>query len=176
MRKKIYIWLLAALTLMPTVPVHADPADMSLTPGQVESIKQHCVDAQGQLQRIQRNDAVTRTNRGRNYDAIIKLMTALNNRVTTNSINAPKLSETSASLQRKFQQFYDDFTNYDTSLTATIRKSCQTEPEVFYASLTQTRGLRVQLSNDIRDMDKLALDYLAATVELKNTISGNTQR
>ncbi|HEX4662248.1 MAG TPA: hypothetical protein VH144_01405 [Candidatus Saccharimonadales bacterium] len=163
----VAILLLATAT---TAVTRADPADITLSQDQLDTIRTNCTEAEGQLQRVQRADAVSRTNRGRAYDATLQLMAAFNSRVAINKVSAPKLAENTTALQAKFEQFYNDFTRYDSSMTSTTRVKCQDQPAVFYATLTQTRGLRVQLANDIRDMDKLIDEYTAAVAELKTTV------
>lgn len=157
-------------------PVFADAADTNLTPKHIATIRQNCIEAQSTLQRIQRNDVVVRTNRGRSYDGMLKLMDALNARIKSNSVIAPKLEDIRASLQQKFKQFYSDFTKYDSSITDTIHIGCGSQPEVFYATLTQTRGLRVQLANDIKDMDMEISNYKTAVAELRDSIRGLPKR
>lgn len=174
MKRRILSLACVAIILLATATssiTHADPADMVLSQEQLNAIRANCIDAEGQLQRVQHSDAVVRTNRGRAYDATLQLMAAFNSRVAINKANAPKLAEDTAALQAKFQQFYNDFTRYDTSMTNTIHVKCQDQPAVFYATLTQTRGLRLQLANDVHDMDKLVDDYTLAITDLKAAIT-----
>lgn len=176
MKKRIFSWMVIAALLLAVLNSSvtlADPADLTLSQEQLTAIKANCIDAQSQLQRVQRSDTVARTNRGRGYDATLRLMAALNSRVTLNKLNLPKLVENTTALQTKFNQLYNDFTKYNNSMSNTISIKCQNQPAVFYATLTQTHGLRVQLAGDIRDMDKIVDDYGTAVNELKDIVTKN---
>lgn len=176
MKRRIFCWIVLLTLLVAVANSHvtlADPADVTLSQEQLTAIKANCISAQSQLQRVLRSDTVARTNRGRAYDITLRLMAALNSRVVLNKINLPKLAENTTALQSKFNQLYNDFTKYNNSMTNTINLKCQNQPAVFYATLTQTRGLRVQLAGDIRDMDRLVDDYAAAVNELKDIVTKN---
>lgn len=151
----------------PAFPVFADAAEMNLSAEHVSAIRQNCIESQGILQRVQRSDLATRTNRGRTYDSTLKLMQALNIRVVANDIKAPALNKHRIDLNDKFAAFKSNFVRYDASMNNTIRIACENQPEVFYASLTQTRGLRNQLAADIKEMDGLVGQYRAVVSELE---------
>lgn len=174
-RKQILLALSAFVVLVvPATSVSADAADMNLSQEHISVIRQNCLEAQGILQRVQRNDLVVRTNRGRTYDSILRLMQALNTRAVANSINVTALEQQRSALNDKFTDFKNNFVKYDAGMNSTIRISCEGQPEVFYASLTQTRGLRNQLAADIKEMDSLAGQYRATVGELQVTLSNVT--
>lgn len=149
---------------------YADPADAALTDAQLQAISRSCIAAQGQIQRVQVSDKVARTNRGSSYAALIRLMQALNQRTADNNFDTTTLTLTAAAAEAKYQQFISDYTKYDNTMDEVVRMSCQSQPAVFYAALTQTRGLRVQLANDVRGLDEIVAQYQAATADLATRV------
>jgi hypothetical protein len=151
--------------------------DQQLTASQEAAVTRSCKSAQQQIKRVQQQDTITRTNRGRAYQGtILELMASLNSRVVLNKGDASKLIEVTNTLQSRFAEFYNDFTKYDAKMGDLITfTDCQSQPAVFYASLTQARGMRLQLADDTKAMDQLISDYAGQVDTLQaNLTAGKT--
>ncbi len=151
----------------------ADSADQQPTASQLGAIAGSCKSAQQQIKRVELQDSITRTNRGRAYQGnILQLMASFNSRVALNKRNASKLTEITNTLQTKFSVFYDNFTKYDAKLVELVNLAdCQKQPAVFYAALTQTRGMRQQLAGDTKEMDQLIAEYLVQVEVLHTSLA-----
>lgn len=158
--------LLAFSPLLAQAPTPGS-APAGLTEQKIATIRQNCVDAQSNLQRIQRSDVVSRTNRGRSYEETLRLMAAFNGRLAYNKINEPRLNEIATELQKNFTVFYGDYTNYENTLEQVIRVNCVDQPVSFYQLLVQARGQRLQLKNDVDAMQRLIDEYAARLNALK---------
>jgi len=163
------IWL-AAVSLLQPLHAFADPADSALSQDNLTIISRTCVAAQGQLARVQINDKLVRINRGGSYSSLLKLMNSFNSRAASNNYDVSSLVPLSSSLSDKYQQFVGDFTKYDNSMDNVVQMNCQNQPAVFYSALTQTRGLRVQLAGDIKDMDQVVDQYQQSVVQFRATV------
>lgn len=175
--KKITLLGLASLLVATTLfsPVNAQEATENiLTEQKVSIIRANCQAAQGILQRVQRNDIVTRTNRGRSYEATLTLMAAFNSRAALNKINEPRLVQATAQLQSKFVEFYDHYTKHQNDLKAVLAIKCKEKPEEFYQLLTTARSSRIRLKSDVDQMSVLIKDYGQIVRELTKTAPKQT--
>lgn len=163
------VWT-ATVALLQPLHVFADPADTVLTQDNLNIIEQTCVSAQGQLARVQINDKLVRINRGGDYNSLIRLMQALDARAASNNYDTSSLIPIAGSLSDKYQQFASDFTKYDNTVDNVIQMNCRSQPAVFYSALTQARGLRAQLANDIKEMDTLVDQYQQLVTQFKGIV------
>lgn len=142
-----------------------------LTDQYIESIRVGCSDALRGLLRVQKTEAATRVNRGREYEALIKLVAAFNSRIVLNKLDAPVLTSTAARLQTKFSTFQEDYLDYARKVDGTLKINCKQAPVTFYDSLTAARDARAKVAADVRDMDTLLDEYQKGLDELKIKLS-----
>lgn len=138
-----------------------------LEPEKVEAIRNNCLSAQSAIQRTQMSDIVTRTNKGRSYEYILRLMASLNSRIALNKLSESRMSEVTSELQNKFNQFYGHYTEYETSIDRALRINCVEQPEAFYGALEIVRANRATLTNDKREMRQLIDEYDQLVTDLR---------
>lgn len=136
------------LTLISVPMVHAE--SVTLTDSHIQTIKANCASAQSSMRQLQLTEAGTRNNRGRSYESISKLMTALNSRVVLNKLSIPPLTVSTTEMEKRFMTFKKDYDDYYDSLAATIKLPCTSQPVTFYDSLVNTRALRAKVAQDIK--------------------------
>lgn len=164
--------LFASLVAFLSTP-NVSAATETLGDTQIELIRQNCVAAQSNMQRLEQNETVTRRNRGANYESILKLMAAFNGRTAFNKLNVPNLVSITADVEKKKAEFNENYINYNNSLKVTMKlANCKEQPVTFYDYLTQTRELRVKLSTSIEDIDRLLDSYQTSLDNLKRSVYG----
>lgn len=155
--KRAFILFSVFLTLGVSPVVRAEP--VPLTDEYIASIKAGCSDAlQGMLQ-VQRTEAATRVNRGREYETLLRLMAAFNSRVVLNKLDVPTLTSTSARMQSKFSEFQRHYLEYADRVDATLEVNCKVAPVTFYDHLTAARDARAQVADDVVAIEELLDEY-----------------
>lgn len=150
------------------LPMAAQSAELS--PEKLEIIRTNCRAAQSSIQRTQKSDIVTRTNRGRSYEYILQLMASLNSRIALNKLNQPRMVAVTSELQTKFNQFYGHYTEYEAGVDQILRQRCNENPAEFYKSLQELRVKRAQLTQDITEMRQLIDEYDQLVLQLHATV------
>lgn len=150
-----------------TTAVRAQDGLAELNEEKVQTIRLNCVAAQVSIQRLQNSDVVARTNRGRSYENILKLMAAFNTRVAANKLSEPKLIETTGQMQRRVTEFYTHYDTYRDTIEKLVHMNCREQPISFYQELEQLRRQREVLKNDVATLDKYVADYAALVADLR---------
>ncbi len=163
--KRTLLVFAALLTLLATPTVNA--AAQPLTDQYIASIKAGCTDALRGILRVQKSEAVTRVNRGHEYEALLKLVAAFNSRIVINNRDAPALTSTAAKLPAKFSAFQQHYLDYADKVDDTLEVNCKDAPVTFYDKLTLMREARAKVAADIRDMNVLLDEYQNGLNELK---------
>ncbi|MFS8118187.1 MAG: hypothetical protein ACMG55_06800, partial [Microcoleus sp.] len=165
--------LFLAVVIGATGVAFADSADQQPAPSQLSAIAGSCKVAQQQIKRVELQDSITRTNRGHAYQGnMLQLMASFNSRAALNKRDVSKLAEITNTLQTKFSVFYDDFTKYDAKLVELVNLAdCQKQPALFYAALTQARGMRQQLADDTKEMDQLIAEYFVQVGVIRTSLA-----
>lgn len=138
-----------------------------LTDQYIASIKVGCADALQGILQVQRTEAATRVNRGREYESLLRLMAAFNSRIVLNKLDAPVLTGAASRLQTRFDQFHRDYLDYADKMDATLDINCKEAPVTFYDSLTAARQARAKVAEDVVEMDKLLSEYQQGLETLK---------
>lgn len=163
--KRSLLFFSVFLTLLVSPVTRAESAP--LTDQYIASIKAGCTDALQGILRVQKSEAATRVNRGREYESLLRLVAAFNSRVVLNKQEAPALTSTAARLQTKFTDFRNHYLDYADKIDATLEINCKTAPVTFYDNLTAAREARAKVATDIKDMDTLLDEYQKHLDELK---------
>lgn len=167
--KRAFLLFSAFLAVTASPMVRAETTE-PLTDQHIAAIRVGCADAlQGMLQ-VQRTEAATRVNRGREYESLLRLVAAFNSRVVLNKLDAPALTGTASRMQDRFSQFQQHYLDYADKMDATLDINCKEAPVTFYDSLTETREARAQVAADVVEMDKLLGEYQAGLDKLKGEL------
>lgn len=139
-------------------------------------IQSKCQVAHDNLDLLRRRDLVARTNRGREYENIVKQLEAFTQRVRHNRLDAGRLGTTTQQFKIAVDQFRDAYLRYDDSLSELLQTDCRTKPDVFALKLEESRVLRAETAVSATRAEELALNYreLVATLAGPN-INGAAQ-
>ena len=163
--KRAFLLFSAFLCLVASPMVRAE--SVPLTEQHIEAIKVGCADALQGILRVERTEAATRVNRGREYESLLRLIAAFNSRVVLNKQEAPALTSTAARLQSKFTDFRTHYLDYADKTDATLEINCKVAPVTFYDNLTATREARALVAADVSEMESLLDEYQKNLDELK---------
>lgn len=149
---------------------HGD--DTVITDDQIQVIKSRCTDIQATLNQLHQNDALLRVNRGAVYQAISdKLMVPLNQRIASNQLDGGDLVKITAEYNGAYQQFYNAFKDYDTSLTSAMGIDCTKQPTTFYSQLNDARSKRLALQAANQRLVELATNYRTTFDQIKSRLA-----
>ncbi len=163
--KRTVLFMAALLSVVVSPMVRAE--SVPLTDEHIASIRVSCTDAKQGILQVQRTEAVTRVNRGREYEDVLKLLAAFNSRVVLNKLDAPLLTSTTSKMQTKFADFQRHYLDYANRIDDTLEINCKDAPVSFYDSLTAAREVRAQVAGDIREMRQLMDQYQQGLNEMK---------
>jgi hypothetical protein len=124
-----------------------------------ELIIANCQSAQSIINQVEKADAVARINRGRAYNETLNLLFAMNTRLASNKIAAPKLTELTSEFEHQLTIFRDDYDNYDDILNSAIKTNCHQRPAEFYKQLVNARDSRIKLATDVTNLSQLIDSY-----------------
>lgn len=155
----VFLTILAS----PMVSAQAQP----LTDEHIAAIRAGCTNALRGMLQVQKSEAVTRVNRGRAYETLLRSTAAFNSRIVLNKLDAPALISTSAKMEGNFTQFRDHYLEYADRVDAALDINCKDAPVTFYDALTRARDARALVATDVRDMEALLDEYQKGLDELK---------
>ena len=164
--RKIVVGVMLFVVVTAVVPAVVFAAD-ELNEVRLNTIRANCVAAQSTIQRIGRNDTTSRINRGRDYDAVLRLFYAMNTRLSANNITEPKLAEITKSFETELQNFRSRYNTYNGNYKASVDINCVSRPADFYSSLDKTRDSRQEINNSIRKLNELIDNYRTVIAELQ---------
>jgi hypothetical protein len=144
-----------------------------LTDQYIAAIKVGCTDALQGMLRVQKTEAVTRVNRGREYETLLRYIAAFNSRVILNLQEAPALTSTAAKIQTGFDTFRRDYLDYANKVDAALAINCKTAPVTFYDKLSAARDARAKVAADIQSINGLLDEYQKYLDELKGQLLKN---
>lgn len=167
--KRTVLFMAALLSVVVSPMVRAE--SVPLTDEHIASIRVSCADAKQGILQVQRTEAVTRVNRGREYEDVLKLLAAFNSRVVLNKLDAPLLTSTTSKMQTKFADFQRHYLAYANRLDDTLEINCKEAPVSFYDNLTAAREARALVASDIREMSRLLDQYQQGLNEMKTILA-----
>ena len=172
--KRFSIFVAVFLILVSSPVVRAEATD-PLTDEYIAAIREGCSDALRGILQVQKSEAVTRVNRGREYESTLRLMVALNTRIVANKLDAPVLTSASSRLQSRFSDFQEHYLEYADKMDATLAINCKQAPVSFYDSLTGARAARAVVAEDIKKLEVVLDEYQAGLDTFRATISQREQ-
>lgn len=145
-------------------------SDADMTPDKLELIKSRCSSSQFALQQIEKRDAVSRINRGRAYDQVLRQVSAFNSRFAYNKISSPDLIQITSDLQSAVDTFRADFDKYDTDLSDAMKVDCKQKPADYYAMILKARDDRSAVGDQVATVTTLIAQYRAAIVNYQDKV------
>ena len=145
-------------------------AQSDITADRLEIIKSRCTNSQFALQQIQKRDAVSRINRGRSYDQLLRQVSAFNGRFAYNRINAPDLVQITADIQSAVDIFRANYDRYDTDLSDAQKIDCKQKPADYYITILRSRDDRKTVGDQVTRIAELMARYRATIVNYEGTV------
>lgn len=141
-----------------------------VTQEKFDTIQQRCTSSQLAVQQIEKRDAVSRINRGRAYDQMLRQVSAFNSRLAYNKISAPDLIGLTNQMQTAVNKFRDAFDQYDTDLSHSLQVDCKTKPAEYYNLIIKAREDRKIVNDQIKTISDLMNQYRDAVIKFKDTL------
>jgi hypothetical protein len=150
-----------------SVAASAQSAD--ITSDKLDLIKSRCTNSQFALQQIEKRDAVSRINRGRAYDQMLRQVSAFNSRFAYNKISSPDLIDITAQLQDAVDAFRSSYDRYDTDITDALKIDCKQKPADYYNVILKARDDRSAVGNQVTKIVDLMGQYRSAIEKYRET-------
>ncbi len=145
-------------------------AETDVSSDMLDMIRSRCSNSQFALQEIQKRDAVSRINRGRDYDQMLRQISAFNSRFTYNKINTPDLIDLTTQLQGAVDTFRSNYDHYDTDLSDALRVDCKQKPADYYAVIVKARDDRNAVGDQVTKIVDLMNQYRGAIAKYRETV------
>lgn len=136
----------------------------TLSSDMLETIRDRCTNSQFALQQIEKRDAVSRINRGRAYDQMLRQLFALNSRFAYNKISSPELIQITTDIQKAVDEFRAQYDRYDTDIADALKIDCRQKPADYYDIIIRAREDRNAVGAQVRKIEQLAKGYREAVV------------
>ena len=162
--------MFSAFLVVASSPMVRAETTEPLTDQHIAAIRIGCADALQGILQVQRTEAATRVNRGREYESLLRLVASFNSRIVLNKLDAPALTSTASRMQTRFTEFQQHYLDYADNADATLDINCKEAPVTFYDSLTETREARARVAADVAEMDRLLAEYQAGLDKLKDEL------
>ena len=137
----------------------------SLSNEMLDTIRARCSSSQFALQQIEKRDAVSRINRGRAYDQMLRQLSAFNSRFAYNKISSPDLIQYTTELQDAIDAFRTSYDRYDTDITNALKVNCKEKPSEYYAVILKAREDRNTVGAQVSKIEELTAKYREAIVK-----------
>jgi len=145
-------------------------ASVTISDDKLETIRTRCSNSQFALQQIEKRDAVSRINRGRDYDQMMRQISAFNSRFAYNKINMPDLVQISSDLQSAVDEFRSSYDTYDNDIASALKVNCKQDPSQYYGYIVQARTDRAVIGEKVQSINDLIAKYRAAIVTYQETL------
>jgi len=161
----------AVIAVLAVQPAYLLAQPLVLTSEQLDALGTSCSTVQISLQKLQRSDAVSRINHGRDYDQLLKQVGAFNGRLAYNKINLPQLSQIASDMQATVEQFRTIYNSYDALLDSAINRRCQDDPADFYNQIVKARDQRDTVYATIGVLDAMIVKYRDEVQKYRTTLT-----
>lgn len=165
MKKRLVILFALALSFVP-----GSASAATLSPGRVSAISQQCAVIQTILDQLQRRDLVARTNRGRAYEAQIKQIDALSQRLRANNLSSELVDAPATTFKAVVESFRAAYVTYDDSMTVLRQIDCRVKPQEFALKLEEIKVFRHALGIEVTKGEDALGQYRAAVLSLRETL------
>ena len=164
MKKKIAFTVLVLVAALLPLALHAQN---SLDPARLQAIRQNCATIQTILSQQQKRDLVTRTNRGRGYEAQNKQIDALQRRLIANNIASPALDPLVREYKDRVDAFRQAYVRYDDHMTVIRQVDCREKPDTFATLLAELKVMRQEVGVEVVKGDEVLARLRQSLVDLK---------
>lgn len=137
----------------------------SLSDDMLDTIRARCSNSQFALQQIEKRDAVSRINRGRAYDQMLRQLSAFNSRFAYNKISSPDLIQYTTELQDAVDAFRNSYDRYDTDIANALKVNCKEKPSEYYTLIVKAREDRNTVGAQVSKIEELMGKYREAIVK-----------
>jgi hypothetical protein len=144
-------------------------AQTDLSEDMLDTIRARCSNSQFALQQIEKRDAVSRINRGRAYDQILRQVSAFNSRFTYNKTNTPDLIDLTTQLQSAVDAFRTSYDRYDTDISEAMKVDCKLKPADYYGVILKARDDRNTVGEQVTKIVDLMNQYRDAIIRYRET-------
>lgn len=134
-------------------------AQTDLSNDMLNAIRSRCSSSQFAVRQIEKRDAVSRINRGRDYDQTLRQVSAMNSRFAYNKVNAPDLIQITTDLQQAVDAFRSNYDRYDTDLTNALQINCKDKPADYYNMIEKARSDRAAVGDQVNHIVDLMKQY-----------------
>lgn len=148
----------------------ANAQSAGLAADKLNLIKSQCSNSQFALQQIEKRDAVSRINRGRAYDQMLRQTSAFNSRFAYNKISSPDLIQFTSDLQSAVDAFRADYDHYDTDVSDALKVDCKQKPSDYYNVILKARDDRSAVGGEVNQISDLIAQYRAAIVNYQEAL------
>jgi hypothetical protein len=145
-------------------------SDSDMTNDKLELVKTRCSSSQFALQQIEKRDAVSRINRGRAYDQMLRQVSSFNSRFTYNKISAPDLVQLTSDLQTAVDTFRANYDKYDTDISDALKIDCKQKPADYYNVILKARDDRAAVGDEVNKIIDLMTQYRTAIVTYQDKV------
>ena len=145
-------------------------SDSDMTSDKLELVKTRCSSSQFALQQIEKRDAVSRINRGRAYDQMLRQVSSFNSRFTYNKISAPDLVQLTSDLQTAVDTFRANYDKYDTDISDALKIDCKQKPADYYNMILKARDDRAAVGDEVNKIVDLMAQYRTAIVTYQDKV------
>lgn len=171
MKKYMVITLSVTLilaSLSSTAYADTRPATALLSDDQLALVRMNCSKSQTVLDRIRKNDALSRIYLGQEYETIsYNFMAPMNNRIATTRLDGTVLTKTTASFSEQLDSFHSTYLQYTQAINGALAMKCADRPQEFYEKIMNAYSYRTTLKKDITELASLAKQYQLQASELK---------
>lgn len=143
---------------------------MGLSDDMLTIIRTRCSNSQFALQQIEKRDAVSRINRGRAYDQMLRQTSALNSRFAYNKISSPDLLQITTDLQVAVDAFRANYDRYDSDITDALKVNCKEKPAEYYDIIVRARNDRNAVGEQADKIAQLMTNYRDALLRYKEAL------
>ena len=145
-------------------------SDGDMTGDKLDVIKSRCTNSQFALQQIEKRDAVSRINRGRAYDQMLRQVSAFNSRFAYNKISSPDLIQMTSDLQSAVDTFRANYDRYDTDLSDALKIDCKQKPADYYSMILKARDDRTAVGEEVNKIVDLIAQYRSAILSYQDKV------
>jgi LPS O-antigen subunit length determinant protein (WzzB/FepE family) len=144
-------------------------AQTDLSSELLDTIRSRCSNSQFALQQIEKRDAVSRINRGRAYDQMLRQVSAMNSRFAYNKVSSPDLIQITTSLQQGVDTFRAGYDRYDTDISDALKVNCKDKPADYYSVIVKARADRTAVGDQVNGINDLMKQYRDVVLRYKET-------
>lgn len=170
----VFTLLITVLSFLFMVNVYAQ--DETVTPQQIDKIRDNCVSVKNTLGQLHASDALLRVNRGQTYELMsTKLMNGFNGRLSSNGLSNTQLSVITKSYNTTLNVFRQDYRLYEEQLTLAIGVDCQKRPAAFYEAVVKSRDKRSRVHADITKLNQYVDEYQSALIQFEKNYNSPSE-